>query len=90
MLLVFGRAGALQADPLGIALCLAAGLTYALYTLLNKRLVDRSAPAVTTLGVFLVSALLALPAASPRRGSPTCCSPRACAASAPPAACRWP
>jgi DME family drug/metabolite transporter len=63
VLLVFGRGGDIQADPLGIVLCLAAGLAYALYTLLNKRLVDRSAPAVTTLGVFLVSALLALPAA---------------------------
>ncbi|WP_368643172.1 DMT family transporter [Castellaniella ginsengisoli] len=63
VLLVLGRGGDIQADPLGIVLCLASGLTYALYTLLNKRLVDRSAPAVTTLGVFLVGALLALPAA---------------------------
>jgi DME family drug/metabolite transporter len=70
VLLVLGRGGDIQADPLGVALCLTSGLTYALYTLLNKRLVTRSAPAVTTLGVFLVSALLALPAAAFWAGSP--------------------
>ncbi|MER1967310.1 EamA family transporter [Castellaniella sp. GW247-6E4] len=67
-LLVFGRGGDIQADPLGIALCLAAGLAYALYALLNKRLVHRSAPAVTTLAVFMVGALLALPAAGLQAG----------------------
>ncbi|MGX5660044.1 DMT family transporter [Castellaniella ginsengisoli] len=63
VLLVFGRGGDIQADPPGIALCLASGLTYALYALLNKKLVGHSTPAVATLGVFLVGALLALPAA---------------------------
>ena len=63
VLLVFGRGGDIQADPLGIVLCLASGLTYALYALLNKHLVQRSTPAVTTLGVFFTGALLALPAA---------------------------
>ncbi|WP_345797623.1 DMT family transporter [Castellaniella sp. MT123] len=63
VLLVFGRGGDIQADPLGIALCLAAGLAYAVYAILNKRLVHRSAPAVTTLGVFFTGAVLALPAA---------------------------
>ncbi|MFV0282527.1 MAG: DMT family transporter [Castellaniella sp.] len=63
VLLVLGRGGDIQADPLGIALCLASGLTYALYALLNKRLVQHATPAVTTLGVFMVGALLALPAA---------------------------
>lgn len=70
VLLVFGRGGDVQADPLGIALCLAAGLAYALYALLNKQLVHRSAPAITTLGVFLVGAMLALPAAGLQAGPP--------------------
>lgn len=63
VLLVLGRGGDLQVDPLGIALCLSAGLSYAVYAILNKRLVHRSAPAVTTLGVFFTGAILALPAA---------------------------
>ena len=68
VLLVFGRGGDVQADPLGIALCLASGLSYALYALLNKQLVHRSAPAVTTLGVFSIGAILALPAAGLQAG----------------------
>jgi len=68
VLLVFGRGGDVQADPLGIALCLAAGLAYALYALLNKRLVHRSAPATTTLAVFSVGAILALAAAGLQAG----------------------
>ncbi|MDY0309979.1 MAG: EamA family transporter, partial [Castellaniella sp.] len=64
VLLVSGRGDALQADPLGIILCLGAGLSYALYTLLNKKLVQHSEPAVSTLAVFSVGALLALPAAA--------------------------
>lgn len=70
VLLVIGRGGAVRADPLGIALCLAAGLTYAVYALLNKQLVRHSAPAVTTLGVFFVGAVLALPAAGLQAGPP--------------------
>src|SRR5690606_7664626 len=49
---------------LGIGLCLASGLTYALYALMNKKLVQHASPAITTLGVFMVGALLALPAAA--------------------------
>lgn len=70
VLLVFGRGGDVQADPLGIALCLAAGLSYALYALLNKQLIHRSSPAITTLGVFVVGAVLALPAAGLQAGPP--------------------
>lgn len=68
VLLVFGRGSDVQADPLGISLCLASGLSYALYALINKQLVHRSAPAVTTLGVFSVGAILALPAAALQAG----------------------
>src|SRR5690606_15250458 len=60
VLLVLGRGDALQADPAGIALCLAAGLTYALYAILNKHLVHRADPGVVTLAVFSVAALIAL------------------------------
>jgi len=63
VLLVLGRGGDVLADPLGIVLCLAAGLSYAVYAILNKRLVHRSEPAVATLGVFATGAVLALPAA---------------------------
>ena len=63
VLLVLGRGDALQADPAGIALCLVAGLTYALYAILNKHLVHRADPGVVTLAVFSVAALIALPAA---------------------------
>ncbi|MDN5842382.1 MAG: DMT family transporter [Alcaligenaceae bacterium] len=63
VLLVLGRGGTLQADPTGIALCLAAGLTYALYAIINKRMVHRADPGVVTLAVFSVAAAIALPAA---------------------------
>ncbi|WP_322999678.1 DMT family transporter [Castellaniella sp.] len=69
VLLVFGRGGDVQADPLGIGLCLASGLCYALYALINKQLVHRTSPAVTTLGVFSVGAVLALPAAGLQAGA---------------------
>jgi DME family drug/metabolite transporter len=64
VLLVLGRGGDMQADPAGIALCLAAGFAYALYAVLNKRLVHHSAPGTTTLAVFAIGAALALPAAA--------------------------
>lgn len=69
VLLVLGRGGNVQADALGIVLCLSAGLSYAIYALLNKQLVHHSSPAVTTLGVFLIGALLALPAAALQAGA---------------------
>jgi len=63
ILLVLGRGGALQADPAGVALCLAAGFAYALYAILNKHMVHRAEPAIVTLAVFSVAAAIALPAA---------------------------
>ncbi|WP_394792474.1 DMT family transporter [Rhodoferax sp.] len=47
----------------GTLLCLAAGLGYAAYTVLNQRLVRVASPATVTLGVFSSAALVALPAA---------------------------
>lgn len=47
----------------GIALCLCAGLSYAVYALLNKRMLASSGAAEVTFAVFTLAALLALPAA---------------------------
>lgn len=56
--------GASVRAPLGgIALCLLAGLAYAGYALLNKRLVAQAAPAVVNLAVFGGAGLLSLPVA---------------------------
>ena len=54
----------------GIALCLASGLSYAVYTLLNKQLVRYASAASITLRAFGVAALLALPAAWIEGGAP--------------------
>ncbi|GAA6121202.1 DMT family transporter [Acidovorax sp. FG27] len=55
-----GRGGA---TVLGIALCLAAGLTYAGYTLLNKPLVEHASAPTVNLAVFGTAAVLSVPAA---------------------------
>ncbi|MGI4777393.1 MAG: DMT family transporter [Janthinobacterium lividum] len=47
----------------GIVLCLAAGLSYASYTLVSQRLVSEALPATVTLWVFAVAAAIAVPAA---------------------------
>ena len=50
-------------DFLGIVLCLAAGLSYASYTLISQRLVSEAAPPTVTLWVFTVAAMVAVPVA---------------------------
>jgi DME family drug/metabolite transporter len=66
--------GAISAG--GIALCLTAGLSYAIYTLANKDLVSRGASAADiTLRAFAVAALLALPAAWLDGGMPRLAAP---------------
>ncbi|HSW08486.1 DMT family transporter [Aquabacterium sp.] len=62
-LLVLAGTAQLQASPLGIALCLIAGLSYAAYALLNKQLVTNAPPAIATLAVFGSAALIATPLA---------------------------
>ncbi len=62
-LLVGVAEGGLQVRPQGIALCLAAGFSYAAYVLVNKRLVNQAAPAVATCAVFGTAALIAAPLA---------------------------
>jgi DME family drug/metabolite transporter len=62
-LLVLGSS-AKTVDATGVVLCLMAGLGYAAYALINKRLVATSAPASVTLAVFGVAAVMALPLAA--------------------------
>lgn len=57
-------------DATGVALCLAAGLSYAAYTLATKTLVPVAPPALITLSAFGVAALLAVPAAWAESGVP--------------------
>lgn len=47
----------------GTLLCLAAGLSYAAYAVLNQRLVRAAPPATVTLCVFVAAALVAVPVA---------------------------
>lgn len=63
VLLVLGRGGPLHANAVGIFFCLAAGFSYASYTVLNKQLVQRWNPATVTFYVFAVAAIIAIPAA---------------------------
>ncbi len=63
-----GGSGAVS--PLGVSLCLGSGLSYAVYTLLNKRMVGHAPASSITLAAFGVAALLALPAALFQTGWP--------------------
>jgi DME family drug/metabolite transporter len=63
-LLVSGNGVGQPIDPLGVALCLLAGLSYASYTLISKKLVAQAAPAVITLWTFTVAAVIAVPVAA--------------------------
>jgi DME family drug/metabolite transporter len=62
-LMLAGGDQALQLSPIGIVLCLLAGLSYASYASANKRLVTSGAPAVVTFWIFVAAALMSLPAA---------------------------
>jgi DME family drug/metabolite transporter len=64
VLLVSGNSAGQPIDSLGVALCLLAGLSYATYTLISKRLVAQAAPAVVTLWTFTVAAVIAVPVAA--------------------------
>lgn len=59
-----------RAPLLGVALCLLAGLAYAVYALANKRLVAQAGPAVVNLAVFGLAGLLSLPVAALLGGAP--------------------
>lgn len=71
VLLTAGGGTAQGATTAGVALCLAAGLSYAVYTLLNKRMVGHAPASSITLSAFTLAALIALPAAALQAGAPT-------------------
>jgi len=58
-----GSHGEAHFDMLGVGLCLAAGLGYAIYTLASKHLLGVATPAVATCSVFTTAALIAVPVA---------------------------
>ncbi len=61
--IALGSGGAATADAAGLALCLSAGFSYAVYTLTAKSLSAHASPARASLWVFGTAAVLALPAA---------------------------
>jgi DME family drug/metabolite transporter len=63
--------GGLRVSGPGVALCLAAGLSYAVYTVLNKRMVGQAPASSITLAAFAVAALVAVPAAAWQAGVPS-------------------
>lgn len=68
--LVAGASSELALSATGIGLCLTAGLSYAVYALVNQRLVAQAAPAPVTAAIFTLAALLALPLATAMAGAP--------------------
>lgn len=68
--LLSSGAGAVAISAPGVALCLVSGLSYAAYTLLNKRMVGHAPAPSITLAAFAVAGLLALPAAALQAGLP--------------------
>jgi len=69
-LMVWGKGAAATTSWWGLALCLLAGLSYAGYALVNKRLVALAPPLAVNLRVFSGAALLALPVAAALAGAP--------------------
>ncbi|MGJ7499392.1 EamA family transporter [Variovorax sp. ZT5P49] len=63
LMVMSGSGGGLRVDLTGLALCLASGLCYAIYTLVSQRLVSQSPPATVTLWVFAVASVIAMPTA---------------------------
>lgn len=63
--------GSEAVSPLGVVLCLGSGLSYAVYTLLNKRMVGQAPASSITLAAFGVAALVALPTAALQTGWPS-------------------
>lgn len=69
--LLSAGAGMQGLSALGVVLCLTSGLSYAVYTLLNKRLIGQAPASSITLAAFAVAALVALPAAALQGGLPS-------------------
>jgi len=62
-------------DGVGIVLCLLSGLSYAVYTLLNKRMAAVAPASTITLQAFVVAAAVSLPAAWLASGAPAITAP---------------
>lgn len=62
--------GTLPVSAPGVALCLASGLSYAVYTSLNKHMVGRAPASTITLAAFALAAVISLPAAALEAGMP--------------------
>ncbi|MFO1329455.1 MAG: DMT family transporter [Rubrivivax sp.] len=71
VLLSSGSGGAQALSVAGVALCMTSGLSYAVYTLLNQRMVGRAPAASITLASFALATLIALPAAAWQAGWPS-------------------
>ena len=67
--------GALAISWPGVVLCLASGLSYAVYTLLSTRMVGRAPASTITLATFAVAAALSVPAAALQASLPTLGAP---------------
>lgn len=70
VLMTLAGGSAAAVSPAGVALCLLAGLSYAVYTLASQRLLRAAPPAAVTLYAFGAAAALALPAAWWQSGAP--------------------
>ncbi len=68
MMVSSGTAARLSA--FGVVMCLAAGLSYAVYALVNKQMVSSAPAGVVTAAVFVMAAALALPVALLLAGVP--------------------
>lgn len=69
-----GRAASAPASASGLMLCALAGLSYAVYTLLTKRLAATTPATTVTLRAFAVAAAVALPLAAASSGLPSALS----------------
>lgn len=69
-LMIAGAGAAQDLTAGGIVLCLIAGLSYAVYALVNKSMVAQAAPGAVTGAVFALAALFALPIAAALAGPP--------------------
>ena len=68
--MVLGKGAGAEVSWPGLVLCLLAGLSYAGYALINKRLVSHMAPKVVNFYVFTGAAVLAAPVALLQAGVP--------------------
>jgi DME family drug/metabolite transporter len=66
-----GAQGARELSAAGVALCLASGLSYAAYTLLNKRMAAHASASSITLHAFAFAAVIAVPFSALQSGLPS-------------------